>query len=165
MKKDVSPEMRVKFFVIPVFDPAVGEAELNRFLADHRILTIDRELVSEQTGTCWAVSVTYLERTAPAATGPKKASVDYKQELSPEDFQVYAGLRSLRKEVAEAGGVPPYAVFNNAQLAEMVRRRIRSKEELGKISGVGPARVEAHGERFLERLAELQAKSASGDGT
>jgi len=75
---------------------------------------------------------------------------------APEDFEVYAALRELRKEVAERDGVPPYAVFNNAQLAEMVQKRIRSSEELGRISGVGPSRVEAHGSRFLERLTELQ---------
>jgi len=147
--------MRVKFFAIPALDPGDAEAELNRFLAQHRVLSIDREIVTERPGSFWAVSVSYLESSTPAPK-PGKARIDYKEVLSPEDFEVYAALRELRKEVAERDGVPPYAVFNNAQLAEMVQKRIRSSEELGRISGVGPSRVEAHGSRFLERLTELQ---------
>lgn len=39
--------MRLHFLAIPVFDPAEGESELNRFLSTHRILALDRQLVSD----------------------------------------------------------------------------------------------------------------------
>ncbi len=95
-------------------------------------------------------------------SAPKKGRIDYKEVLSPEDFEVYAALRELRKQVAEQEGVPPYAVFNNAHLAEMVQKRIRSSEELAQIAGVGPSKIEAHGARFLERLKMLQAGGSAG---
>ncbi len=140
--------MRVKFFAIPALDPSDAEVELNHFLAQHRVLSIDREIVTQRAGTFWAVSVTCLERSAPGSSA-KKSRVDYKEVLSPEDFEVYAKLRELRKEVAEREGVPPYTVFNNAQLAEMVEKRMRSNEELAQISGVGPSGVGAEGLRLL----------------
>lgn len=152
--------MRVKFFAVPALDPGAAESDLNRFLAQCRVLSIDRQLVSDSGGSYWAVSVTYLERSA-ATSKPGKSRVDYKEVLSPEDFEVYAALRQLRKEVAESDGVPPYAVFNNAQLAEMVQKRMRTTDELGQISGVGPSRIEAHGATFLERLASLQTASSA----
>lgn len=39
--------MRLHFLAIPVFDPAEGESELNRFLSTHRIIALDRQLVSD----------------------------------------------------------------------------------------------------------------------
>ncbi len=148
--------MRVKFFAVPALDPGEAEAELNSFLGSHRVLSIDRELVADGAGSFWAVGVTYSQRPIPGSP-PKKGRIDYKEVLSAEDFEVYAVLRELRKQIAEQQGVPPYAVFNNAQLAEMVQKRMRSSEELQQIAGVGPSKVEAHGPRFLERLRELQA--------
>lgn len=150
--------MRVKFFLVPALDPREGEEELNRFLAAHRILAVDRELVSDRSGTFWSICLSYSERSSFAApVESKKTRIDYKEKLSAEDFEVYAALRELRKSLAERDGVPPYVIFNNAQLAEMVVQKARTKEELERISGVGPSKVEAYGELFLTRLVELQA--------
>ena len=150
--------MRVKFFAIPALDPAKSEAELNSFLSTNRILSIDRELTTERRGSFWAVAVTYLDRNASNSgqKEPKKPKIDYKEVLSPEDFAVYAELRNLRQKIAMEEAVPPYMVFTSAQLAEMVQRRLRSLEQMGKITGVGPARLKSHGKIFLEQLNSLQ---------
>ncbi len=155
--------MRHRFFAIPALDPAEAEAELNRFLGSHRVLSADRHLVADGAASFWAVGVSYSERSIPGSQA-RKGRIDYREVLSPEDFAVYATLRELRKQVAEQQGVPPYAIFNNAQLAEMVQKRMRSSEELGQVAGVGPSRVEAHGPRFLERLSELQAAGPAKGG-
>lgn len=155
--------MKVKFFAIPALDPTEAEDELNRFLGGHRVLTIDRELATERSGTFWAVCVTYLERSATTSPSGKRSKVDYKEVLSPEDFEVFAALRLLRKEMAERDGVPAYAVFTNAQLAEMVQQRMRMVEEVGGIAGVGPSRTESYGQVFLERLVALQGSLPSSD--
>jgi len=49
-------------------------------------------------------------------------------------------------------GVPPYAVFTNEQLAEMVRRPVQTLAGLAGIDGVGAARVEKYGPAVLEIL-------------
>lgn len=154
--------MRVKFFTIPALDSYEAEVELNRFLAQHRVLAIDRQLVALPGGAFWTVSVSFQD-AAPNSVATKRNKVDYKETLSPEDFEVYAALRTLRKEVSERDGVPPYAIFNNAQLAEMVENRTRTTEALRAISGIGPSRAETYGELFLARLATLQLGSG-GDG-
>ncbi len=152
--------MRVKFFAVPALDPDETELDLNRFLAGHRVLAIDRELVADGAGSFWAVGVTYSQRPSPGSS-PKKGRIDYKEVLSAEDFEVYAALREVRKQISEQQGVPPYAVFNNAQLAELVQKRMRTREELAGIAGVGPSKVEAHGTRFLELVAELQGSAGA----
>ena len=53
-------------------------------------------------------------------------------------------------ELARAQNVPPYVVFHDATLAEMVRRRPQSLDELGALSGIGERKLAAFGEQFLQ---------------
>ncbi|MBN8456031.1 HRDC domain-containing protein [Accumulibacter sp.] len=76
------------------------------------------------------------------------------QPLSEVDFAVFAKLRELLKSLAEAEGVPPYAVFTNEHLASMVRGKLRTLDALGRIEGVGPGRVDRYGARFLALLEQ-----------
>ena len=48
--------------------------------------------------------------------------IDYKAVLSEGAFAVFSLLRDLRKTLAEAEGVPIYAVFTNEQLAKAARK-------------------------------------------
>ncbi len=150
--------MRVKFFAVPALDPVDAEAAVNSFLAQHRVTSIDRQLVSERAGAYWALCVTYIEGGASRSAAAKKGKVDYREVLPPEDFEVYAELRRLRKEVAERDGVPLYAIFNNEQLADMVQQKIRTSQDLGRLPGVGPSKVGKYGQAFLERLAAAQSQ-------
>ncbi len=63
---------------------------------------------------------------------------------------LWDALRARRLEIARAQGVPPYVVFHDATLAEMVERRPRTLAEFAEISGVGERKLAAYGEDFLE---------------
>ena len=116
--------------------------------------------MSDASGSYWALCVTYVEGGERSPVAPKKGRVDYREILSPEDFEVYADLRRLRKELAERDGVPLYAVFTNEQLAAMVQQRITTREDLGRLAGVGPARIAKYGPPFLERMMASRAAAA-----
>ena len=58
---------------------------------------------------------------------------------------MFARLREIRKEIAQADAVPVYTVFTNEQLAQMVQARATTKAALEKIAGVGDARIEKYG--------------------
>jgi superfamily II DNA helicase RecQ len=141
--------MHVRFFTISVHGGEEAAEELNRFLAAHRVVAIDRELVHDGANSAWAVSVTVVQAESRPQI-PKKAAIDYKDVLSETDFAIYAKLRSLRKALADQEGVPSYALFTNEQLAEMVRRRVTTASGLREIHGVGDARVKKYGNAFLE---------------
>jgi ATP-dependent DNA helicase RecQ len=68
---------------------------------------------------------------------------------SPEDQELWTALRALRMELARAQNVPPYVIFHDATLAEMVRRRPQTLDELGALSGIGERKLAAFGEQFL----------------
>ena len=143
--------MQLRFFTIPVLGAEATTNELNRFLSGHRILAIDRQFVADGAASLWAVCISFDEGhsvQAPRLAEPaRRGKPDFKDVLSPPEFAVFARLRALRKERADADGVPAYALFTNEQLAEMVRRRVSSPGALREIAGVGEARVESTGPR------------------
>ncbi len=148
--------MRLKFFTVPVFGPGDSETELNRFLAQHRILKVDRGLVTESSGACWAVCVGYLDSEMKPASR-KRSRIDYREVLSPTEFEIYADLRRWRKVQAADDGVPPYQIFTNEQLAAIVQQGVRTVESLTLLPGVGPARLAKYGQSVLDQFSSLTA--------
>jgi ATP-dependent DNA helicase RecQ len=63
-------------------------------------------------------------------------------------------LRELRREIADRQGVPAYVVFSDRTLREMAEVRPENDDELLAVSGVGPAKLERYGERFLRAILE-----------
>ncbi|MEE1158255.1 MAG: HRDC domain-containing protein, partial [Atopobiaceae bacterium] len=73
--------------------------------------------------------------------------------VTEEDEALFQRLRALRKSLADEAGMPPYIVFNDKTLREMVRLRPQNEEELLQVSGVGQTKLERYGAAFLEELA------------
>ncbi len=69
--------------------------------------------------------------------------------LAPDDAPLFASLKALRAEIARSDRVPGYIVFPDRTLAELAVRRPRTIGALGEIHGVGPAKLQKYGERFL----------------
>lgn len=139
-------------FAVPAIAADELEAELNAFLARHRVVSIKRELTMLDGTAIWAVCVEYLtasvEERRPGSLG--RSRVDYKQLFPTDEFAVFARLREIRKEIAQEDAVPVYAVFTNEQLAQVVQLRCRTAAELRRIDGVGEARIEKYADRILE---------------
>ena len=72
------------------------------------------------------------------------------QSGSVNENGLFLKLAGLRTELAKAEQVPPYMIFNNKTLLEMVDRVPTDLQELGSISGVGESKLEKYGARFLE---------------
>ena len=121
--------MPFAFFSIPAAARPEVASELNVFLRSHRVLRVTQQW--HESAGAWAFSVEYVDGHAGSGGGgPAGEKVDYKAALPPEQFEVFARLRALRKEIAEREGTPVFAVFSNAQLAEIVQRGCQSTADL-----------------------------------
>jgi superfamily II DNA helicase RecQ len=151
--------MPYRFFVIAIDDDGTAAAELNGFLRGRRVLSVDRHWVDQGTESFWSFCIDYLESSGGSSTGDKngtrRGKIDYREILSPEDFAVFARLRQIRAEIAQNESIPVYTIFTNEQLAQMVQARVTTRTALGKISGVGEARIDKFGPRMLEVLRGL----------
>jgi ATP-dependent DNA helicase RecQ len=72
----------------------------------------------------------------------------------PANYRLWEGLRTLRKRLADEQGVPPYVIFHDAVLMEMVQRRPRSLAEFGRLSGIGERKLERYGPDFLNEILQ-----------
>jgi ATP-dependent DNA helicase RecQ len=89
---------------------------------------------------------------------PKRVS---KVERSARVKEAYAGvaddplwqaLKAKRTELAKEQGVPPYLIFHDSTLLEILNHRPGSLTEMSKISGIGQAKLTRYGDAFLEVL-------------
>ncbi|WMN58311.1 DNA helicase RecQ [Pseudoalteromonas xiamenensis] len=68
------------------------------------------------------------------------------------DRKLFAKLKSLRKELADADDVPPYVVFNDKTLAEMAQKAPTTDSEFLKVSGVGFTKLMKYGGPFMQLI-------------
>ncbi|CAI3801324.1 ATP-dependent DNA helicase UvrD2 [Pseudarthrobacter sp. MM222] len=68
--------------------------------------------------------------------------------------QTFDALRQWRKDVALEADVPAFVVFTDATLTAIAEARPESLEELAKLAGVGPSKLEKYGEAVLAVLVE-----------
>lgn len=69
-----------------------------------------------------------------------------------EGEEMFQLLRSLRKQLADEQGVPPYVVFSDSTLRDMAIRKPITLHELLQIKGVGESKLERYGDAFLAVL-------------
>ncbi len=72
----------------------------------------------------------------------------------PGDQLLWNELRAKRREIASEQDVPPYLIFHDATLMEMVERKPRDHRELAQISGVGERKLDLYGDEFLAVIGE-----------
>ena len=68
------------------------------------------------------------------------------------DIDLFNLLRSLRKEIADKERLPPYVIFHDSVLTEMSSEKPVNRNELLEIKGVGSAKADKYGERFIELI-------------
>lgn len=72
--------------------------------------------------------------------------------LTGDALSLWEALRAKRRELAESQGVPPYVIFHDATLQEMIAVRPTDLETMAAISGVGQRKLEKYGKLFLDVL-------------
>jgi ATP-dependent DNA helicase RecQ len=74
---------------------------------------------------------------------------------NPGDQQLVAILKADRKRLADEANLPPYAIFSDRTLNEMAYYFPHSQENLLRIHGVGQAKLDKYGERFLNMIDQF----------
>ncbi len=64
--------------------------------------------------------------------------------------RLWLALKAKRMELAREQGVPPYVIFHDSTLLEMMDHRPGSLTELGRLSGVGQGKLARYGDDFLK---------------
>ena len=76
--------------------------------------------------------------------------------LTGAGYDLFEKLRSLRLAIAREEALPPYIVFSDKTLIDMCVKVPQNKAEMLNVSGVGAAKFEKYGQRFLSEIEEYQ---------
>ncbi len=72
--------------------------------------------------------------------------------LTKAGYELFEILRQLRLAIAREEGVPPYIIFSDKTLIDMSVRVPHDRTSMLKVSGVGEAKYEKYGNRFIEAI-------------
>lgn len=90
---------------------------------------------------------------------PKKAESaihkkgDFARNLCEQDLILYNDIKVWRKNLAEEMNVPPYVIFGDKTLEELVEKKPRTKAELLKVFGIGEVKAEKIGDAILRLVS------------
>ncbi len=99
-------------------------------------------------------SLRFRKDPAPAEKAPKHARKKVSVWDDANDQALWADLRQCRLDLAHERGVPPYVIFDDSTLEEMVCRKPGTLQEMGQLSGMGEQKLKQYGTAFLEVLEE-----------
>ena len=140
--------MRIKVITLAYDESLRGfpQQALERLGSDGAVLEVRDHFFVHQ-------GVPHLALLVLADEGPD--GPDPEQALPEALRPLFRNLRRWRNDRARAEGLPAYAVFRNAQLAEICRRLPRSLTALREIEGIGDATCAKFGPEVLSLLADV----------
>ena len=72
------------------------------------------------------------------------------------DDPLWLSLKAKRMELAKEQSVPPYVIFHDATLIEILQEKPKNLTAMGQITGVGEAKLSRYGDAFLAVIAEAE---------
>lgn len=91
--------------------------------------------------------------------GQKKVLLDIpkeKKKLKAPSTGLFEHLRAVRKAIAACDHIPPYVVFSDATLRDMVAVHPTTLDEMRTVKGVGEVKLERYGSEFLEAIQNFK---------
>ncbi len=95
-----------------------------------------------------AREVTLLQPKHPVERAPVAEEVT----LSTDELDLFDSLRTLRRQLAEERGVPPYIIFSDDTLRELTAVRPASTTTMATVRGVGTQKLEAFSDAFIAHI-------------
>ncbi|SNR74892.1 ATP-dependent DNA helicase RecQ [Methylobacillus rhizosphaerae] len=71
-----------------------------------------------------------------------------------QDDPLWLALKARRLELAREQEVPPYVIFHDSTLLEILHQKPQDLQAMGRISGIGEAKLARYGADFLQVLNE-----------
>ncbi len=90
-------------------------------------------------------------------SGASKSSASKTVSIDEADKPLWEALKQRRKSLADELGVPPFHIFHDATLADMIRQRPGDKQAMLEVNGVGMVKLEKFGQQFLDTLSQFDS--------
>ncbi len=98
-----------------------------------------------------------LPQTQSSSTQRKGGS---SQLVRESDKPQWERLRALRRKLAEEQNVPPFVIFADSTLLDMLERQPEDLSDMAKVSGIGAVKLERYGADFLAIFQNSETSEA-----
>lgn len=78
--------------------------------------------------------------------------------ITHNDTSLWEALRACRKQLADSQGVPPYVIFHDATLMQMMEYKPGNLDELLYLNGVGQVKLDRYGHAFLKVIQKFSSR-------
>lgn len=136
--------MNIKIFSFP-FNPSYGgfdTTSLEKFCLDKEVMEFVPQFFVRERQAYWTVWIRYREPDSKPAS-PSNVL------LSERDQLLRERLRSWRSAKAKEIGQPPFVIFNDKQMYELISHKVITKEGFGPIVGFGQKRISKYGKDII----------------
>lgn len=130
-----------------------------RQLISHNLLSVDLEghgslRLTEQCRSVLRGEQILFLRKQSLHTNKSRASRESYHSDKTANNDLWEALRRCRKKLAEENAVPPFIIFHDATLAEMLERQPTNREQFSRINGIGDKKTERYSDAFLKVISE-----------
>ena len=102
---------------------------------------------------CQALKANESSATQVRGSGRVMAEGAPSEALGEYDATLFEELRGLRRELADEQNVPPFVVFGDVSLRHMAAAFPQSLDTFARVPGVGKAKLEQYGRRFVGAIS------------
>lgn len=79
---------------------------------------------------------------------------NFVKNLSDSDLEIYNALKDWRKKSADEQNVPPYVIFGDKTLEELVEKKPSNTQELLQVFGIGEIKAEKIGSQVIRIISD-----------
>ncbi len=90
----------------------------------------------------------HLRKESPRSRSARKGRKPANTEKMADQL-LWDALRACRKKLAEENEVPPFVIFHDTTLAQMLERQPKNREQFARLNGVGDKKLEKYADPFL----------------
>ena len=101
-----------------------------------------------------------LSKPIPENEKKAKKTKSKKEPKQKVNKALFEELRALRTSLAKAENVPPYIIFSDKSLSDMVALKPDTASKFMDVSGVGQNKLEKYGNQFMTLIKEFKSENA-----
>jgi len=118
------------------------------------VITIESRFFKNARTAYWTLMINYrpLDITPPVQQLPRKVRDQLRASLTDDQWTIFERLREWRHALANSRGIPPFIIFNDQHLIDLVKIRPASLHQMQRIKGIGTKSVAKYGEAVLRIL-------------
>jgi len=87
---------------------------------------------------------------------PRETKTALSTIVNEDEKRLWEDLRHKRLSLAREQNVPPYVIFHDSTLLEMLKTKPNSLAQMSRIAGVGAAKLERYGQIFLDVIEAFE---------